>query len=75
MLTQLNPTIPMSCPKGDGHAIAVIDYSQEHHLLWVIAIDKTGEIWTCANPDVRLQDNFTMGRLKQSQLMRTNLCL
>ncbi len=53
----------MSCPKGKGQAIAVIDYSLEHNLIWVIAIDETGEIWSYQNHEVRMQDNITMGRL------------
>lgn len=63
MILQLNPTIPMSCPKGEGYAIALIDYSEEHHLHWVIAITQTGEIWTYANPLVRMTKNISMGRL------------
>jgi hypothetical protein len=62
MITQLNPPIPLSTPKGDGYALLVIDYGQEHHLLWTVAIDATGEIWTFANPEVRAQKNVTMGR-------------
>lgn len=63
MLTQLNPTLPVEVTgKGKGFAIAVIDYGQEHHLLWVVAMDDTGEIWTAANPDVRVRENWTMGR-------------
>lgn len=62
MIIQLNPTIPMICPMGEGYAIAVIDYSQEHNLMWVIAINDTGEIWTYSNPDVRMIKNITMGR-------------
>jgi len=61
-ILQLNPTIPVSCAKGDGYAIALIDYSEEHHLYWVIALNATGEIWTLANPEVRMQKNITMGR-------------
>lgn len=63
MLIQLNPMIPMSTPKGNGYAIAMIDYSQEHNISWVIAIDSTGEIWTYSNPEVRMQKNITMGRI------------
>lgn len=63
MILQLNPTIPMCCPKGCGHAIAVLDYSQEHDLIWVIALDETGEIWSYANRHVRMQQNITMGRI------------
>ena len=63
MLTQLNPTIPMEViGKGKGHAFAVIDYGQEHHLIWVVGIDDTREIWCTPNTDVRLQPNWTMKR-------------
>jgi hypothetical protein len=31
--------------KGNGMAFGVIDYGPEQHLLWVTAIDATGEIW------------------------------
>ena len=50
----------MSTPYGDGYAWAVIDYGQEHHLLFVVTIDSTGEIRTVANPDVRVRPNETM---------------
>jgi len=63
MLTQLNPPIPMTIEgKGKGYAIAVIDYGLEHHLMWVVALDEDGSIWTAANPSVRLQTNWTAGR-------------
>lgn len=65
MLTQLNPPIPLHVlGRGDGHAIAVIDYGAEHNLLWVTAIDATGEIWCAPNPEVRMQANWSMGRGK-----------
>ena len=47
-----------------GYAFAVIDYGQEHNLIWVTAINETGEIWCAPNPRVRLQANWTMGRKK-----------
>lgn len=63
MFTQLNPPLPLHVDgKGTGYAIAVIDYGQEHNLIWVTAIDSTGEIWCAPNPKVRLQKNWTMGR-------------
>ena len=61
-LTQLNPMIPMSCPKGEGYAIAMIDYSQEHDIIYVIALDN-GEIWSYPNREVRMLKNVTMGRI------------
>lgn len=62
-VTQLCPTIPLDTPKGSGLAWFMIDYSEEHHLMWVVAIDDTGEIWTFKNTEVRAQKNITMGRL------------
>ena len=64
MFTQLNPTIPLTTPKGNGQALAVIDYGSEHHLICVVAIDETGEIWSYPNPEIKSQKNITMGRLK-----------
>jgi hypothetical protein len=68
MLTQLSPYIPVvfqSKPGiwNKGVAIAILDYSQEHDLLWVIAEDKTGEVWTLNNKLIKLQQNITMGRV------------
>lgn len=61
--TQLNPPLPISVQdRGDGLAFAVIDYGPEHNLIWVTAIDATGEIWCAPNPKVRMQANWTMGR-------------
>jgi hypothetical protein len=48
--------------KGDGYAFAVIDYGQEHNLIWVTALNDSGEIWCAPNPEVRLARNWTMGR-------------
>jgi len=63
MFTQLNPTIPVHVlGKGHGYAFGMIDYGQEHNLIWVTAIDETGEIWCAPNPQVRLGRNWTMGR-------------
>ena len=63
MFTQLNPPIPLHVlGRGDGYAIGMIDYGQEHNLIWVTVIDATGEIWCAPNPKVRLGKNWTMGR-------------
>jgi len=64
MLTQLNPPIPLITPKGKAWAHIVIDYGQDHDLLWVCFQDETGECWTWGNRDVRIQENITMGRKK-----------
>jgi hypothetical protein len=61
-ILQLNPPIPISTPKGNGLAWLVIDYGAEHHLMWTVALDESGEIWTFRNPDIRALKNITMGR-------------
>jgi hypothetical protein len=65
MILQLNPQFPVNCPKGEGYAIALLDYSQDHDLFWIIAITETGEIWTYPNKEVRALKNITLGRLIQ----------
>ena len=65
MTLQLAPPVPLDTPKGPGFAHFLIDYGQEHHLLWVVFLDSSGECWTFRNPEIRLQRNVTMGvRLK-----------
>ena len=64
MFTQLNPPLPVHViDRGAGLAFAVIDYGMEHNLIWVTAIDATGEIWCAPNPKVRLGENWTAGRI------------
>ena len=63
MFTQLDPPIPLHVlGKGDGYAVGVIDYGQEHNLLWVTALNESGEIWCAPNPEVRMAKNWSMGR-------------
>ena len=63
--TQLNPPIPVEViGKGKAMAFGMIDYGPEHNLIWVSAIDETGEIWCAPNPVVRMQANWTLGRPK-----------
>lgn len=61
-ILQLNPSVPLDTPLGKGHAILVIDYGEDHHLIWTVVIDETGEIWSFPNPRVRAQQNMTMER-------------
>jgi len=69
VFTQLNPPLPvLIIDKGAGLAFAVIDYGAEHNLIWVTALDDTGEIWCAPNPKVRMQANWTMGREKDRNL-------
>ena len=62
MFTQLDPPIPLDTPKCSGYALGVIDYGLEHSLLWVVALDDSGEIWCVPNSDARAQKNWSAGR-------------
>lgn len=64
MIIQLNPCLQMKTTKGAGIAQMVIDYGLEADLIWVVALDDSGEIWCLNNKDVRLATNFTAGRTK-----------
>ncbi len=59
-MLQLNPTIPVETPKGKGYALFVIDYSSEHHIIWIVALDATREVWGFSNPEIKVQSNYTM---------------
>jgi hypothetical protein len=63
MMFQLNPTLPIIRVSDGmkGFAFLVIDYSQEHDLLYVCAMDN-GEIWTLNNKTIRIQNNITLER-------------
>ena len=62
MIIQLNPQIPLITSKGNGQAIALLDYSEEHDLMWVVILDSNGEIWTLKNSEVRGFPNESIGR-------------
>ena len=62
-VTQLNPPLPLTTPKGAALAHLVIDYGPEHDLMWVCFQDDTGECWSWANPEIRAQKNISMGRV------------
>ena len=65
MLTQLDPPLPMSTPRGPGLSHFVIDYGPEADLLWVVFLDADGACWCVPNAEVRLQANWSMGRRPQ----------
>ena len=62
-MLQLNPTLPIIRISDNmkGYAFLVIDYSQEHDILFSCAMDN-GEIWTLSNKDIRVQENKSLGR-------------
>jgi len=67
VIIQLDPTIPLETPQGKAKAHFLIDYGQEHHLLWVCFQDDTGECWSWTNGQVRLQENISMLQVRHEQ--------
>lgn len=62
-MLQLNPPIPLivvSKNNAEGQALFLIDYSPQHDLLWVVALDENGEIWVVPNYEIRLFPNWSM---------------
>lgn len=66
-LLQLNPSIPVITPKGSGEAIVLLDYGSEHDLMWVVALDDGGQVWTFKNSLIRLHKNETLGRTGETK--------
>lgn len=62
---RLEPSIPVYMPDRDvtGEAIFLLDYGKEDHLLWAVALDTTGEVWLLPNPQIRLMNNPSIGRV------------
>ena len=65
MIIQLDPTIPLETPKGSAKAHFLIDYGQEHNLLWVCFQNDTGECWAWPNSQVRLEENISMMQVRK----------
>ena len=68
MITRIEPSIPVTTPKGKAMAIAWLDYGMEQDLMWVCFQDDSGECWTWENADIRARVNVTIGRKKISSL-------
>lgn len=62
-MLQLNPMLPIIRVSDGmkGFAFLVIDYSQEHDILYSCIMDN-GEIWTLSNREIRAQENVSLGR-------------
>lgn len=67
-MIQLNPPIPLETSKGKGFAHVMIDYGPEYDLLWVVFMDATGECWCVRNAEVRMQKNWSLGRVGTSPI-------
>jgi hypothetical protein len=71
MIIQLSPALGLISPLGKCYAHFLIDYGIEEHLCWVCFQDDTGECWTWRNPEIRIQNNHTIGRnVQQSPTLK-----
>lgn len=62
-ILHLNPSIPVYVTdRGAGEALGWIDYGKEDHLIWIVAIDDTGEVWLVPNPKIRMMNNYSIDR-------------
>ena len=63
-MLQLNPMLPIFRVSDNmkGYAFLIIDYSQEHDLMFTCAMNN-GEIWTLKNSEIRMEQNISLGRL------------
>lgn len=63
-MLQLSPMLPIirNSDKMKGFAFLVIDYSQEHDLLFTCAMHN-GEIWTLNNKEISVGDNISLARI------------
>jgi hypothetical protein len=64
MMLQLNPMLPIKriSDKMEGYAFLIIDYSQEHDLLFTCAMDN-GQIWTLNNKEITVCKNISLERI------------
>ena len=55
-MLQLNPTIDVSTPLGDGEAHFLIDYGLNVNTVWVVRM-KGGDVKHFYSDDIRIYDN------------------
>ena len=56
---------PDGIPTGKGRAYFMDDGSIDEDIVWVIAMDATGECWSVRNRYIRFVPNRTYGRKNQ----------
>lgn len=73
--TQLHPSIPVGVnEKGSGECIGIIDYGPEHDLIWVVALDSSGEVWCTPNKEIRFLKNYSIGRHQGGSAKQVSGC-
>ena len=57
MILQLNPTIRVNTPLGDGETLFIIDYHLNTNTIWVVRMDGGGAIKHFDSNDIRVWGN------------------
>lgn len=62
-MLQLSPTIPVYSLEHEqnGYALVLLDYSQEHNTLFLVALEN-GELWWLPQDQIRMQPNRSLKR-------------
>lgn len=61
MILQLNPTIAVDTPLGNGQALFLIDYGMHQNTCWVVALKKDGIVKHFDCNDIIISTNYTYG--------------
>jgi hypothetical protein len=64
MILQIDPPFPVfSVPhQEEGYAHFLLEYGIESYFYFVVALEKTGELWILSNREVRATKNFNAER-------------
>jgi len=64
MILQLSPPLPLWSVdhQEECYAFIALDYGIEDFMYFVVALEKTGEIWVIPSSKLRASKNFTAGR-------------
>lgn len=62
MILQLNPQIQVITPLGDGWAFMLIDYGLWQNSIWVVRLDKDGQVKHVESNDIKITSNPMLGQ-------------
>lgn len=64
MIIQLTPPLPFySVPhQEECYAFIALDYGIEDYMYFLVALEKTGELWVIPSRELRASKSFTAGR-------------
>lgn len=59
MILQLNPSILVETPLGQGQAIFIVDYGMHQNSCWIVAINDNGIVKHFDSNDIIISTNYT----------------